>query len=304
MKPLLIMNPGSGSGRGKRRWAIWEEGLARAGIEFKSIETKRLGDAFEAAATAEDCDIAVAVGGDGTINEVLDGVMQSGRPELRMGVLYSGTSPDFCRFHGIPISPEEAMAEFLGGESRRVDVARIRYRDERDRERMSHFGCSCSVGLGAAVASFSNRARRFTGDRLGTLVAVLRAFGVCESLDLELEIDGETRLLPKTNNLSVVKNPHIASGLKLNLGLEPDDGRMSVVGVHGKGRFGLLRGLPGFYSGQVVARPDVFVRNCSTICIRSSSKQQIEFDGDPRGFLPAYVEIMPQALNLVGASNE
>lgn len=215
--------------------------MKEAGVEFKSIDTRGPGDAFEAAAKVEDCDTAVAVGGDGTINEVLDGVLQSGKPDLRMGVLYSGTSPDFCRFHGIPTSPEAALGAFLAGQSRKVDVAKITYVDGRGGERVSHFGCSCNVGMGAAVASFSNRVRRFTGDGLGTFIAVLRAFIACKPVDLELEIDGGTWPLAKTNNLSVVKNPHIASGLKLNLALEPDDGRMSVVGVHGKGRSGLLK---------------------------------------------------------------
>lgn len=304
MRALLIMNPGSRSGRGKERWQIWEGGLREAGIEFKSIETRGQGDAFEAATKAEEHDTVVAVGGDGTINEVLDGVLQSRNSGLRMGVLYSGTSPDFCRFHGIPTSPEAALRALLTARSRQVDVARITYDGGNGSERVSHFGCSSNVGMGAAVASFSNRIRRFTGDGLGTFIAVLRAFVACKPVDLELAIDGEGCRLAKTNNLSVVKNPYIASGLKLNLKLEPDDGRMSVVGVHGKGRLGLLRGLPGFYSGQAVNREDVFVRTCAAVRIRSARKQEIEFDGDPRGFLPAYVEVVPRALNLVGGSNE
>ena len=72
---------------------------------------------------------SVAVGGDGTINEVLDGLAQSGDPRRKMGVLYSGTSPDFCRFHGIPTEPAAALACLIQGKARPVDVVRIAYAD-------------------------------------------------------------------------------------------------------------------------------------------------------------------------------
>jgi len=109
MNALLIMNPGSRSGKGKRLWPFWESGLKKRGIIFDSVITDNPGKAFEFARNALNYNTVIAAGGDGTINEVLDGVIQSGRKNLRMGVLYSGTSPDFCKFHGIPTHPAAAL---------------------------------------------------------------------------------------------------------------------------------------------------------------------------------------------------
>jgi len=304
MKLLLIMNPGSRSGKGQRLWHTWESGLRDAGIAFERVQTERAGHAFALAREANGCDTVVAAGGDGTINEVLDGVMQSGNPALRMGVLYSGTSPDFCRFHGIPVDPRAALATLVAGRVRQVDVARIVYAAGTRGTCTAYFGCGCNIGMGAAVARVSNRIRRFTGDTLGTGLAVLRAALSNRAADLELEIDGVRECLPHTNNLSVLKSPYIASGLKLNLALEPDDGTLALIAVAGKGRLGLCKTLPGFYSGRAASAPGVLVQHCARVAVRAAAPQEIEFDGDPRGFLPVEIEVQPKALNLIGKCHE
>ncbi|MFC1586903.1 diacylglycerol/lipid kinase family protein [Planctomycetota bacterium] len=304
MKFLLIMNPGAHSGRVKHRWQTWTDSLHKNCIEFDSVQTESIGHACKLARSANGCDGVVAVGGDGTINEVLDGVIQSNNPNLCMGVLYAGTSPDFCRFHGIPTDPQRALQVLLAGKTRKVDVARISYGDKAGATHTAHFGCSCNIGMGASVARNSNRLRRFLGDRLGTAVAVLMAVTVNNRVDLELEIDGETHSLPKINNLSIVKNPHIASGLKLKLDIQPDDGKLWLVGLQGKGRVGLCRTLPGFYSGSVTRGAGIYLNTCKRVTIQSQENQEIEFDGDPKGFLPIRIELLPKALNLIGDSYE
>ena len=299
MRLLLIMNPGSRAGTGKRRWRIWEEGLCAAGAKFDRAQTEGIGHAFELARCATDYDAVVAVGGDGTVSEVLDGVMQSGSPELSMGVLYAGTSPDFCRFHDIPIDPEGALRVLLDGLVREVDVARITYHAACGTELVSHFGCNCNIGMGASVARHSNRWRRFAGDAVGTAAALVRTLMAGRRVDLTLEIDGQAHSLTRVNNLTVAKNPHIASGLKLQLDLRPDDGTLCVLGLHGRSRTGLCTLLPRFYSGSIVEDPNVFLKPCRAVAVSSPDAQEIEFDGDPRGFLPAHIEIAPKALNLI-----
>ncbi len=302
MKALLIMNPGSRSGRGKKLWSFWESSLKAKGLAFDSAITTGPGHGIELAAGAKDYDRVVAVGGDGTINEVLDGIIQSGRPDLRMGILYSGTSPDFCKFHNIPTSPLEAIDALVAGSSRKVDVGRITYSRESGERITAHFGCSVNVGLGASVARTSNLLRRFTGDRLGTCSAVIYSVVSTRPVDLEIIVDGSSQLLRGVNNLSVLKNPFLASGLRLNLDLRVDDGNLVLFALHGRNRMSVLSVLPGFYSGKAVDRDDVLIRTCSKLTIRSSGRTEIEFDGDPRGILPAEIEVLPRTLNLIGAS--
>ena len=92
--------------------------------------------------------------------------------------------------------------------------------------------------------------------------------------------------------------------MRLNIDLSPNDGKLVLFAIRGKGRVSLLSILPQLYSGRAVARDDVFIRKCSRLNIRCAEKKEIEFDGDPRGFLPADIEILPTALDLIGAKNE
>ena len=285
-------------------WDGWESGLRRAGVAFERAVTVGPGDALRISRESRDVDAVVAVGGDGTINEVLDGLAQSGDPRRRMGVLYSGTSPDFCRFHGIPTEPAAALACLVEGKARPIDVVRIAYAGADGGRRVAHFGCSCNIGLGAAVARFANRWRKLLGDGLGTGLAVVRAIVRSAPVDLELDVDGERLALPRVNNLSTLKNPFLASGLRLNVDLRPDDGRLVLAAVHGKNPAGLCVLLPGFYSGRAAASDAVLMKPCSQVSVRASVPAEIEFDGDPRGFLPAEIRILPRALNLIGTIDE
>jgi len=303
MKYLLVMNPGSRAGRGRKLWQVWDSRLRQAKADFECACTEGVGHAVDLARSSQ-TDVVVAVGGDGTINEVLDGVIQSGNGSLRMGVLYSGTSPDFCRFHRIPIEPTRAVAALLSGQTREVDAVSIEFRDGSGNERTAHFGCSCSIGMGATVAGFANRWRRRLGDTLGTGIGVIKAIALNMRVDLVLEIDGEARQIDSVNHLMIAKNPFIASGLRLNLDLLPDDGDLYLVAVHGKGRLGLLRTLPGFYTGSACADPSLLVTKCTSVSVRCDRRADIEFDGDPRGYLPARIEILPKALKLIGGNYE
>ncbi len=295
------MNPGSRSGKGKNRWPFWESSLKKKGIIFDSVTTENSGSATELARNAVNYDTVVAVGGDGTINEVLDGVIQSGRKDFRMGILYSGTSPDFCQFHGIPTSPSAAVEALANGQSRRVDVAEIAYKGIDGGIIISHFGCGSNVGLGPEVARFSNRLRKFAGDTLGTGLALIRAITVMKPMDLDLKVDGLSLSHSGVNNLSILKNPYIASGLRLNLDLSADDGKLALLIVQGKSRLSIFSVLPGFYSGKAVTRKDVFYQVCSHVIIASNEEREIEFDGDPKGFLPVEIRVLYKALNLIGA---
>jgi diacylglycerol kinase family enzyme len=299
MNVRLILNPGSRSGRGLRLWKIWDARLQAARCGVERVQTESLEHARELARTSCGVDAVVAVGGDGTINAVLDGILQSGNPDLALGVLYSGTSPDFCRFHGIPLEPAAAVEALLGGRRRRVDVARITFSDDTGASVTAHFGSGCNIGMGAAIARTANRVRRYIGDVPGTGLAVVKALCCVAPKTLVVECDGVSHVLPHTNNLSILKNPFLASGLKLDIGARPDDGLLYAVAIGGQKPFQLLRALPGFYTGRAVRDRAVWMQTCRRIVVRGASSE-LEYDGDPHGHLPATVEILPRALNLLG----
>jgi len=300
----LIINPGARGGKSREKQRFWACELRNRGIDATVVETKRLGDAREAARVRAAKGIVVACGGDGTINEVLDGLMLSGCLEARLGVLYSGTSPDFCRFHGIPLDPAEALDALLDGTDHTVDVVRMSHTDGDGQSRISHFGCSCNIGLGADIARVANRLRPALGDTLGTGMAAVRALVLARPADMEISVDGDALPVSRVNHVVIAKNPFLASGLNLALDLRPGDGRIAVVAVHGRSRAGLFRLLPCFYTGNAVTSPGVVCRYGREVSVRPSGVLEVEFDGDPHGFTPVEATVLPGALRLIGGHDD
>ena len=117
MNATLLMNPASRGGRGQRAWPLFDDAGCRRIVSSNPAE-------LLAGAVADDAPLLVAVGGDGTINLALNAAMRRS-PRPRLGVLCAGTSPDFCRFHGLPVEPRAALAVLRRGVSRPIDLCRV-----------------------------------------------------------------------------------------------------------------------------------------------------------------------------------
>jgi len=309
MKYHLICNPGANSSRGRAKAEAYKELLRRREVAFTCASSKSLDHCTDLAreAMTESRDVIVAVGGDGTINRVINGLFHSDGSggDRVFGVLYTGTSPDFCRFHGIPIEPERAVDSLLADRTRRVDLCRIHLHDRAGQAFVRYFTCSANLGLGPAIARRANRLRARLGDFMGTLVATVMA--VCKSPrpDMQVTIGEKSIPLNRLFNISVGKNPYLAGGLKLDLDIMPSDGRIFCFGVGGVSRLALLMALPKIYSGAVT-RDSRFMRIFSNQSISLESKiarVEVEFDGDPAGWCPARIDLLEQCLVLKGAES-
>lgn len=278
----LFLNRASRSGRGRRNWPLFLEQGFRAQYSDDGTD-------FPARVAADDGDVAVAVGGDGTINLVINGIMNAPRPKA-LGVLYAGTSPDFCLYHGIPVEPEESLRTLMEGHTAQIDLGEVTTDGFR-----GWFASSCNIGLGAPVAACSNALRRYLGDTMGTLAAALRAILVTPRFDLEIAVDGENPVAFKqVRNLTILKNPLIASGLRLDLPVEPDDGLMHAVVIPSLD----LHALAGLYRGRLPAGATVLTGR--RFSIRTDRPVPVEYDGDPQpAHTPVEIACRQRILNLV-----
>ena len=254
--------------------------------------------------------VVVAVGGDGTINEVLEGLMQGepvGGSRPALGILYTGTSPDVCRYHRIPLDLKQAVATLLAEHCRAVDIGEIRYHRTSEHEPGSEFDglswflCSVNLGMGASVAQGSNQGlRRYLGDTLGTMVSLLKTVVSFAPLDLDCRVDGEDLRLTKVLNLTIGKNPHIASGIRLGIPIEADDGSLYLFAARGFSWLGFLGQVPRLYRGTFQDHPNNYWRKLRSFsCSTLTGANAVEFDGDPRGYLPCSIRILPRALSLI-----
>ena len=275
---LVLANPSSHGGRSGRILSLLRELLS----EGEFVVLKNIEEASRLARDAAGYEAVVACGGDGTVNAVARGVLANRDNALKFGVLYTGTSPDFCREHGIPTDAEEAVAVLRAGEVREIPVLTANG---------DSFFCSMNLGMGAMVAATANRLRPLLGDVLGTLWSVLRE--VLHGRRYDVQVNGEK--ICNVAHAFVTRMPRIAGGLKVALPPLADD-EYALWFARDVSRFGCLRIVWNLYRGNPCGELRV-LRGKTTFA--SVNQVALEYDGDPHGALPVAVGFAPRRLRLL-----
>ena len=275
---LVLANPSSHGGRSGRILSLLRELLS----EGEFVVLKNIEEASRLAREATGYEAVVACGGDGTVNAVARGVLANRDNALKFGVLYTGTSPDFCREHGIPTDAEEAVAVLRAGVVREIPVLTANG---------DSFFCSMNLGMGAMVAATANRLRPLLGDALGTLWPVLRE--VLHGRRYDVQANGEK--ICNVAHAFVTRMPRIAGGLKVALPPLADD-EYALWFARDVSRFGCLRIVWNLYRGNPCGELRV-LRGKTTFA--SVNHVALEYDGDPHGALPVAVGFAPRRLRLL-----
>lgn len=305
----LILNPAARSGRSKRIWPKIRRLLDAAQVSYTVHPSEYSGHAVEIAKRQAEAgvDVVVAVGGDGTINQVLSGLMRAKlarNSQTALGILYTGTSPDVCRFHRIPIEHEQAVRVLLANHRSSIDVGEIRYQryvDAQSESQIDWFLCSVNLGMGARIAEGSNAGlRRYLGDTLGTFVSLFKTALRFEPSDVVGTLDGQSKVLNRALNVTIGKNPHLASGIRLGVDVAADDGLLYLFAVQNFTFWGLLAQAKRLYRGTFQEHPNNYLRRITRCSFDEfSGANTVEFDGDARGFLPCSVRVLPKTLELL-----
>ncbi len=275
---LVLVNPLSHGGRSVRILPRLRELLP----EGEFVVLKNIEEASRLAREAKGYEAVVACGGDGTINAVAGGVLENSDTSIKFGVIYAGTSPDFCRAHGIPTDAEQAIAILRNGAVREIPVLAANG---------VPFLCSMNLGIGAAVAESANRLRPKFGDFLGTLWAVLRE--VVRGRRYDIKVSGEG--ICNVAHALVTRMSRIAGGLKIALPPLADD-EYALWFARDVSRFGCLRIVWNLYRGKPCG--EIRVLRGKT-AISSNVSVALEYDGDPHGSLPVEISFASRSLAMI-----
>jgi YegS/Rv2252/BmrU family lipid kinase len=316
MKYFLIYNPTSKQGISKKKWKKIVHMFEEENVNFDFRITKKEDDATYLATKAADegWDVIVSVGGDGTISEVITGFLDRDglkeRPKL--GILHVGTSPDFNRYHNIPTNIEDAVAAILKGKTKLVDIGEVTYSKSNNEipvemlpihpdRKVSCFGSNVNIGLGPRIASKANgRFRKFLGDFCGTLLATVVSLSNLKGFNLTIKIDGKEKIFSNIINLTVGKDPYLASGMRVFSEIKPDDGKFYVFSVKKTSNANLLLNIPRIYWGDFMKYKGAGLEYCEEIEIKYNKEYpELEFDGDAKGYLPAKIKLLPRALEVI-----
>lgn len=300
----LIMNPACRSGRGRRHFGRIIASFQALG-ESEYHYTNGYEDATHAChkAIEQDYDVIVAVGGDGTINEVLNGffIKEDYSAKAKLGVVHVGTSPDFNKYHNIPMDIDQAIDVIAKGKTKKIDLGKVDFTDIKGQKIVRYFASNANIGLGPLVANKVNsRHRKYLGDFLGTLVATLGALAKFKPISLSVKIDGgEAVTLNNLINVTIGKDPYIASGMRVFHDIAPDDGKLYMLSVENEGLLALLARIPDLYIGNFLKYKGASLRYLEEVTIEGDEEQLVEFDGDVKGYLPASISVAPKTMEVI-----
>lgn len=285
---LVIMNPRAGSARDE----AWREALDRL-PRMEVRRATRPGEAREAArdAVAAGVDLVVAAGGDGTVNEVLNGLAADfGR--ARLGVLPLGTANDFARSIGVPADPEAAVEVLAACGTRRIDVARASGPEER-------FFLNVSVGgFGGRVADRVDEDRKRAWGPLAYFRTAAEELPELGPHRIAARLDGEEMELD-AYHVAVANGRRAGGNIPVAPGARLDDGLLDVVLIPVLDVPALLLLLPKVLLGEHLEDEAVIARRAARVEIRSDPPMRFDVDGEPLGEDPVRFEVLPGALRVV-----
>ncbi|MBU8892551.1 MAG: hypothetical protein KOO66_07210 [Bacteroidales bacterium] len=319
MKYLLIMNPGSKGGKSKKYFNKIFDAFNKAKIDYDYKYTTELDNAYTYSAEANKAayNVIVAVGGDGTINSVLNGFFGlKGKliSNSKMGVIYTGTSPDFCKSYNIPINTDEAIKTIIDNYSRQIYIGKLLCSSENEKSlnasdssvikspKLKYFGCCANIGLGATLAKKANNGiRKYLGDAIGTFLSLLSTLVVYKANDFIVKKDDNKQKLSNLYNLSVGRTKFIASGIKVHNNIKYSEKGFYCLTAKQTNLFNLLNSVKKIYSGNEFNNSKALSLDyCNKIEIYGNNKNpEVELDGDPIGYLPCKIETSIDKLDLI-----
>ena len=307
--PLVIVNPKSAAGSTQSRWANNASDLRAHFGAFSVAFTKKQGDGIELAkrGIASGRKFIIACGGDGTINEVANGILETGE-DVELGIFPSGTGGDFRRTLGMPSTAREVAKALREGITKMIDVGKVTFLSHNDEQVSRYFLNVSSFGLSASInerVKSTNLFKWLPGNTLSgksnfafsTLQEVLET----EFITVRVKIDDNDEKTLNTINFCVANARFFGGGMKIAPDAKINDGFFDVINIGDIKTAKIILNVYKLYNGSHLSLKEVKSTLAKKIEVKSVDKNQtifIETDGELPGKLPAVYEIVPNALKI------
>jgi diacylglycerol kinase (ATP) len=297
---VFLVNPASANGSTRRAWPEIAHRAAAAGLEGETLFSEGPGGIAKVAARAAGMGAkrAVAVGGDGTVNEAVNGLLNVGAgKEVELAVIPRGTGTDFVRTFRIPTKLDEAIAVARDGAVRTIDAGQVSYRAWDGSEGSAFFANIASAGMSGAVAMRANSTSKALGGKASFLWATLAVFARWQNAAVSVDVDDDHR---EGNMLDVIvaNCEFLGGGMHMMPTAKPDDGLFDVLLIGDVTKRDLVQTLPKIYRGTHLPHPKAEELRGTTVRVDAETPLPIELDGEQPGTTPATFKVVPDALRL------
>lgn len=309
MLPLIIVNPKSASGSTRENWSQLASDVRTHFGAFTVSFTKSAGDGTRLAREAcrSGRKFIIACGGDGTVNEVANGILDSGE-DVELGILPSGTGGDFRRTLGMPQSPREAAKAMRDGETKLIDVGKVRFQNHDDETVSRYFLNVTSFGLAASIIGRvkSNKAldwlpsSSIRGKASFALSSLQEVIGL-DTVTVRIKIDGKEEKSLNTVNFCIANARFFGGGMKIAPDAKINDGFLDVVNIGDIKTAKIILKAYTLYNGSHLDLAEVkstLAKHIEARPMKDGDDVFIEIDGELPGKLPAVYEIVPNSLRV------
>lgn len=301
IKAHIIFNPVAGSGKaGKINKDLVNLVKSNFGLDFKLSITKNQGDATIIAAQIAKAGtpLIICVGGDGTINEVVNGLFMDGKPlnpNIEIGVVDCGTGRGFAQSIGLPKNLNEQLNIIFNGSCQAIDLAYCTYVTNEGFKTNRFFLSECQLGIGSAVVSSVGLKHKFWGGKIAFGYAALKEIMKSTTYPIQLSFNGT----PTEENMIgiVIGNGHsCGGGMKLTPSAVLNDGLLDLLIIHQMSRSTQIKEFINIYSGAHINSNRFTYKRVEKLKVTSNKKVMVEMDGELLGYLPIEVKVIPRCL--------
>ena len=308
MKTVVVANPHACNGRVGRKWADYAQRINNIFGPLTFGHTTAPGEmtVLVRQAIHAGAERIVVVGGDGSVNEAVNGFFEDDQPigtEVVLAVWPVGTGCDFARTIGM--SGVSIDQSFASATDRRVDVGKASFTSLQGRSESRYFLNIASFGSSGLVAQKVNTTHKLLGGKLSFYFGTLRGLLGYQNQRVRLMIDDKTDETMLINTVAVANGRYFGGGMMIAPHALHDDGALDIVVVGDIGMMTFLKDSPLLYRGTHLAQP--YIRSFRGRIVKveplGDTPVLLEFDGEQAGKLPVRYEILPQALRLFSPGN-
>jgi YegS/Rv2252/BmrU family lipid kinase len=298
----VIVNPTAGAGATARKWPRVKTLLKHLGMRFEHDLTEAPGHAIELARSAvkQGYELVVSVGGDGTVNEVVNGLYDNKDTKNAMlGIISTGTGSDYIRTLGIPRTFEEACQHLMNPRKLTVDLGVVECTSQGQKVRRL-FVNFAGLGFDAEIVKATTQKFKVFGSMPAYLMGLFTTLLLYRNRKISLRLDGGVEQeMGMVCAMTMCNGKYGGGGMLLAPDADPTDGLMDILMIGDLSKPDLLWSLPRIYKGTHLTHPKVTMKRAREVEIQCRPPMLVQADGELVGETPASCLVLPAALDVV-----
>jgi YegS/Rv2252/BmrU family lipid kinase len=299
-KTALIVNPNSSNGKTKKELPYIERYI-KFQYEIFLTENKK-----HAIYLTRDClkngfDRIIAVGGDGTFNEVVNGFFENNNlinKNAKLGFIPSGTGSDFIKTLNIPKSYKDAIDIIEKNNYKKIDIGLVHF-SINSKKSYRYFINIADVGIGGEVVDRVNKKTKILGGFISFLIATLETVLEYENKSVKVIIDNNKELELKINNIVVGNGKYFGGGMKILPYANPFDSYFDIAIIGNISKIEFFLNVPKVYFGKNIYDRNIFFEKAKNVKVFSNQEIKLDIDGEQEGFCPVEFELIPECIKVL-----